>query len=146
MHDMAYVVRDKGPVQWDVETAMKSICDWACNRSHRRKCHVITLCKSRRHRSVGMQRLVVDYIQLLAQHMRMNPRLEFLEMRISEDMFKAPQRFTRGCGGCSSWFRGLGRQPHTEGCRRMFEGLLKETAKYKNWVERKRVYEDWLTS
>ena len=26
--------------------------------------------------------------------------------------------FTRGCGGCSSWFRGLGRQPHTEACRR----------------------------
>ena len=22
--------------------------------------------------------------------------------------------YTRGCGGCSSWFRGLGRQPHTE--------------------------------
>ena len=28
--------------------------------------------------------------------------------------------YTRGCGGCSSWFKGLGRQPHTEACRERF--------------------------
>ena len=52
--------------------------------------------------------------------------------------------YTRGCGGCSSWFRGLGRQPHTEGCRKRFEKLLKDTAKYKNWQERRRVFEEWI--
>ena len=25
--------------------------------------------------------------------------------------------YTRGCAGCSSWFRGLGRQPHSDVCR-----------------------------
>ena len=28
--------------------------------------------------------------------------------------------YTRGCAGCSSWFRGLSRQPHSEACRAMF--------------------------
>ena len=37
-----------------------------------------------------------------------------------------------GCGGGSSWFRGLGRQPHTDACRRRLEGLMKEDAKVKN--------------
>ena len=40
--------------------------------------------------------------------------------------------YTRGCGGCSSWFRGLGRQPHTEQCRKRFEELMKDEAKVKN--------------
>jgi hypothetical protein len=40
--------------------------------------------------------------------------------------------FTRGCGGCSSWHRGLARQPHTEPCRKRFEQLLKDEARVKN--------------
>ena len=28
--------------------------------------------------------------------------------------------YTLGCAGCSSWFRGLGRQPHTPECRSRF--------------------------
>ena len=32
--------------------------------------------------------------------------------------------YTRGCAGCSSWFRGLGRQPHTKACRERFRTLM----------------------
>ena len=46
--------------------------------------------------------------------------------------------YTRGCGGCSSWFRGLGRQPHSEKCRERFREIMKEDAKVKNAEERKR--------
>ena len=46
--------------------------------------------------------------------------------------------YTRGCGGCSSWFRGLGRQPHSEECRERFREIMKEDAKVKNAEERKR--------
>ena len=49
--------------------------------------------------------------------------------------------YTKGCGGCSSWYRGLGRQPHTKECRKRFEGILKETQKYKNWEARR---DEWL--
>ena len=40
--------------------------------------------------------------------------------------------YTRGCAGCSSWFRGLGRQPHSDECRDRFAKVMKEDAKYKN--------------
>ena len=50
--------------------------------------------------------------------------------------------YTRGCAGCSSWFRGLGRQPHSAGCRERFAELLKADAKFKNSEVRKREFED----
>ena len=50
--------------------------------------------------------------------------------------------YTRGCGGCSSWFRGLGRQPHTEECRKRFEGLMKDEAKVKNAKRRMEEFEE----
>ena len=50
--------------------------------------------------------------------------------------------YTRGCGGCSSWFRGLGRQPHTEECRKRFENLMKDEAKVKNAKRRMEEYEE----
>ena len=34
--------------------------------------------------------------------------------------------YTKGCGGCSSWNRGLGRQPHTDECRARFKDILKD--------------------
>ena len=37
--------------------------------------------------------------------------------------------YTRGCAGCSSWFRGLGRQPHNEACRERFRTLMQDEAK-----------------
>ena len=40
--------------------------------------------------------------------------------------FAEKHGYTRGCGGCSSWFKGLARQPHTEACRQRFRGLMKE--------------------
>ena len=50
--------------------------------------------------------------------------------------------YSRGCAGCSSWFRGLGRQPHTAECRARFAEILKDDAKYQN-AEKKRVeFED----
>ena len=33
--------------------------------------------------------------------------------------------YSRGCPGCSSWFRGLGRQPHMTECLDRFAGLMK---------------------
>ncbi len=39
--------------------------------------------------------------------------------------------WTKGCGGCSSFFRGLSRQPHTEACRDRFRQLMKDDAKVK---------------
>ncbi len=48
----------------------------------------------------------------------------------------------QGCGGCSSWFRGLARQPHSEGCRERFRELMKEDAKVKNTNERKREFDE----
>ncbi len=44
---------------------------------------------------------------------------------------------TRGCIGCSSWFRGLGRQPHSDACRQKFAELRKDEARYQNAERRK---------
>ena len=49
--------------------------------------------------------------------------------------------YTRGCGGCSSWSRGLARQPHTEECRNRFKALLKDEARVVNADERKKDFE-----
>ena len=49
--------------------------------------------------------------------------------------------YTKGCGGCTSWFRGLGRQPHNEKCRARFAELLKDDAKFKNSQDRKAEFE-----
>ena len=48
--------------------------------------------------------------------------------------------YSRGCGGCSSWFRGLGRQPHTEECRRRFEALMRKEAKVVNAGRKREEY------
>ena len=32
--------------------------------------------------------------------------------------------YTRGCAGCTSWFKGLARQAHSESCRARFENLM----------------------
>ena len=50
--------------------------------------------------------------------------------------------YTKGCSGCSSWFRGLGRQPHTEACRERFRGLMKDEAKVQHAQSRKREFEE----
>ena len=50
--------------------------------------------------------------------------------------------YTKGCAGCSSWFRGLGRQPHSDECRNRFAKVMKEDAKYKNAAKRKQEFED----
>ena len=50
--------------------------------------------------------------------------------------------FTRGCAGCSSWFRGTARQPHSEECRARFENLLKDQAKFQNAERKKREFEE----
>ena len=50
--------------------------------------------------------------------------------------------YTRGCAGCSSWFRGLGRQPHTEACRERFRQLMKEEAKVQLANDRKQQFEE----
>jgi hypothetical protein len=49
--------------------------------------------------------------------------------------------YSRGCAGCSSWFRGLGRQPHSEQCRARFEQLLKDDARFQNAQRRKQEFE-----
>ena len=50
--------------------------------------------------------------------------------------------FTRGCGGCSSWFRGLGRQKHSDACRERFRVILKDEKRMKNYEERMREFEE----
>ena len=55
---------------------------------------------------------------------------------------KEKHGFTRGCAGCSSWFRGLGRQPHSVECRARFAELMKEDAKFKNAEVRKREFNE----
>jgi hypothetical protein len=50
--------------------------------------------------------------------------------------------YTRGCAGCSSWFRGLGRQPHSTSCRERFAEVMKDEARYKNSEARKSEFED----
>jgi hypothetical protein len=50
--------------------------------------------------------------------------------------------YTRGFGGCSSWHRGLGRQPHTEECRKRFKELMKDDAKVMNNEIRRKEFEN----
>ena len=47
-------------------------------------------------------------------------------------------KMIRGCGGCSSFTRGLGRQPHTLECRDRFRKLMADEAKVKNSDERRK--------
>jgi hypothetical protein len=49
--------------------------------------------------------------------------------------------YTRGCGGCTSWFRGLARQPHSEECRQRFRELMKEDARVVNAEGRRKDFE-----
>ena len=60
--------------------------------------------------------------------------------------------YTRGCAGCTSWFRGLARQEHNPDCRRRFEEAMKSEAKvqraqalmeqFERRVAKKRVQEE----
>ena len=54
--------------------------------------------------------------------------------------------YTRGCPGCSSWFRGLGRQTHTPACRARFAELLTSDARFRNAETRKTEYEEKVES
>ena len=49
--------------------------------------------------------------------------------------------YTRGCGGCSSWFRGLARQAHTPACRERFRELMKDDARKKLAEQKKAEYD-----
>ena len=51
------------------------------------------------------------------------------------------QGFTRGCPGCSSFTRGLGRQTHTEVCRDRLKELMREESKVKNKEVRMKDFE-----
>lgn len=50
--------------------------------------------------------------------------------------------YTRGCGGCTSWTRGLARQPRTPECREGFRKAMADDAKVKGAQERKREFEE----
>ncbi len=49
--------------------------------------------------------------------------------------------YTKGCGGCNTWFRGLSRQPHSEACRERFAVLLQDNERFINAAERKKEFE-----
>ena len=49
---------------------------------------------------------------------------------------------TRGCGGCSSFTRGLGRQSHTDECRERFRKATCEDAKVRNSEVKRKEYEE----
>ena len=50
--------------------------------------------------------------------------------------------FSRGCGGCSSWFKGRSRQPHTEECRARFRKLLADEARVRFAAEKRREFDE----
>ena len=50
--------------------------------------------------------------------------------------------YTRGCAGCSSWFRGLGRQPHSKECRERFKRVMADGDKVKNAQKRKEGFKE----
>ena len=66
------------------------------------------------------------------------PKLREFQIR-KEDAEK--HGYTRGCGGCSSWFRGLARQAHTPACRERFRELMKDDAREKLAEQKKAEYD-----
>ena len=50
--------------------------------------------------------------------------------------------YTRGCGGCASWFRGLGKQPHTAACRERFRALLADEARVQFAAQKRKDFDD----
>ncbi len=64
------------------------------------------------------------------------------EFYISKKDAEKYKIYTRGCGGCTSWTRGLARQPHTPECRERFRKAMAENAKVTSAQERKREFED----
>ena len=49
--------------------------------------------------------------------------------------------FTRGCAGCSSWGRGITKQPHTQACRDRFRILLQDNARFQLNQQKRKEYE-----
>ena len=52
------------------------------------------------------------------------------------------KQYKRGCPGSSSWYRGLSRTPHTDVCREIFRGLMKEEAKVRHAEARKKEFDE----
>ena len=52
--------------------------------------------------------------------------------------------YSRGCAGCSSWYRGLARQPHSAFCRQRFRRLMEQDARVTNAKARKDEYDERL--
>ena len=50
--------------------------------------------------------------------------------------------YTRGCPGCTSWFRGLGRQAHIPECRDRFAKLLKDDVRFQRAEAKKTEFEE----
>ena len=50
--------------------------------------------------------------------------------------------YSRSCGGCSSWFKGRSRQPHTEDCRERFRKLLADEARVQYAAEKRREFDE----
>ena len=50
--------------------------------------------------------------------------------------------YTRGCAGCSSWFRGLGRQPHTDACRERFRELMQDEARVQHAAAKRKEFDE----
>ena len=48
--------------------------------------------------------------------------------------------YTRGCPGCSSWFKGKSRKPHSEKCRDRFRDVMEGEARVKNAEVRKKAF------
>ena len=50
--------------------------------------------------------------------------------------------YGRDCGGCSSWFKGRARQPHTQECRERFRKLMAEEARVQYAAEKRREFDE----
>ena len=49
--------------------------------------------------------------------------------------------YTRGCAGCTSWVKGMARQPHNERCRERFREVVRKEAKFERAKEQKEEFE-----
>ncbi len=73
---------------------------------------------------------------VIVETRRKTPRESYIKKEDAEE-----HGYTKGCGGCTSWFKGLARQLHTERCRERVRELLKENARVKHAKASKREFE-----
>ena len=78
-----------------------------------------------------------DRIQVEVKTTRVRPRDFQIRQEDAERL-----GYSRSCGGCSSWFKGRARQPHTEVCRERFRKLLADEARVQYAAQKRREFDE----